>query len=268
MYLIEEEAGITDKIEQSDGIKEGIYTILVKIDDLAKPKATPFDSVQAGGGSHSRVKLPKLTIQPFKGDLTTWITFWDSYKAAIHENSSLSDIDKFNYLCSLLQGPALDAVCGLTLTATNYKEAVSVLERRFGNKQQIISKHMDILLNVEPVTSSYNLRGLRQLYDTVESHVRGLQSLGVSSDSYGSLLSSVLLKKLPQELKLIISRELGSGDWKLDRIMQLLETEVQARERASNNGTAPQPPKKFPKIPSTPTAAALVAGSSDVKPAC
>ena len=72
LYLIEDEAGITDETEQSDGIKEGIYTILVKIDDLAKPKAPPpasstppFDSVRAGGGSHSTVKLPKLTIQPF-----------------------------------------------------------------------------------------------------------------------------------------------------------------------------------------------------------
>ena len=78
------------------------------------------------------------------------------------------------------------------------------------------------------MTLNYNLRGLRQLYDTVESHVRRLQFLGVSSDSYGNL-SSVLFNKFPQELKLIISRELGSGDRKLDRIMQLLETEVQVR---------------------------------------
>lgn len=146
LYLIDEEAGITEEIEQSDGIKEGIYTILVKIDDLSKPKTsptappptsstTPPDSVGAGGGSRSTVKLPRLTIQPFKGDLTTWITFWDSYKAAIHENSSLSEIDKFNYLRSLLQGSALEAVSGLTLTAANYNEAVGILEKRFGNKQ-------------------------------------------------------------------------------------------------------------------------------------
>lgn len=82
------------------------------------------------------VKLPKITIQPFKGDLTAWITFWDSYKAAIHENHSLSEIDKFNYLRSLLQGPALTA---------------AVLEKRFGNKQQIVANHMDMLLNVESV---------------------------------------------------------------------------------------------------------------------
>ena len=169
LSLVEDEAAITDEIEQSDGIKEGIYSVLVRIDDLSKPRSPPptsstppLDSVRTEGTSRSTVKLPKLTIQPFKGDLTTWITFWDSLQGC--KNSSLSDIDKFNYLCSL---PALDAVSGLTLTAANYKEAISVL----GNQQQIVLKHMDLLSNVEPVTSSYNLKGLRQLYDTAESHV-------------------------------------------------------------------------------------------------
>ena len=138
LYLVKEEESVTEEIEQSDGIKEGIYSILVRIDGLSKSKTPPPASptpprdgvrAEAGGTSHGIVKLPKLTIQPFKGDLTTWITFWDSYKAAIHENSSLSDIDKFNYLRSLLQGPALDAMSGLTLTASNYKEAVTVLEK-------------------------------------------------------------------------------------------------------------------------------------------
>ena len=110
----------------------------MKIDGLAKLKSPPSplasstslpDSMGAvGEGSCSMVKLPKLTILSFKGDITTWITFWDSYKAAIHENSSLSDFYKFKYLRSLLQGPAFDSVSGLTLTAANYKVAVSVLE--------------------------------------------------------------------------------------------------------------------------------------------
>ena len=82
---------------------------------------------------------------------------------AIHDNASLLDIDKFNYLRLLLQGSALDALSGLTLTAANYKEAVTVLERRFGNKQQIVAQHMDILLNVDAVTSSHNLKALRHL---------------------------------------------------------------------------------------------------------
>ena len=64
---------------------------------------------------------------------------------------------------------------------------------------------MDILLNVEPVTSSQNVKALRRLYDIVESHIRSLKSVGVASDTYGSLLSPVLLNKLPTELRLIVS---------------------------------------------------------------
>ena len=60
-------------------------------------------------------------------------------------------------------------------------------------------------LKADPVVADSNLRALHRLYDTVESQVRGLRSLGVASESYGSLLSSILLTKLPQELRLIIS---------------------------------------------------------------
>ena len=252
-----------------NSFKEEVYIVMVRIDSHAgaapRGATTPSPTPSSPGGGRSAgdatVKLPKLTMQPFKGDLTTWTTFWDSYKAAIHDNASLSDIDKFNYLRSLLQGPALDAVSGLTLTATNYKEAVSVLEKRFGNKQQIVAKHMDILLNTDPVTSSNNLKGLRQMCDTIESQVRGLNSLGVAADSYGSLLSSVLLNKLPQELRLILSRGVGEDEWKLDRLMALLEEEVQARERATTNSQVmPRKPSK-----GTPTAATLLTGGLETQ---
>ena len=74
--------------------------------------------------------IPKLTIKPFSGNLTTWITFWDSYNSTIHENPDLSDIEKFTYLRSLLTHGAADAISGLTLTASNYKEAVQILSKR------------------------------------------------------------------------------------------------------------------------------------------
>lgn len=106
-------------------------------------------------------------------------------------------------------------------------------------------------MNVDSVTSTYNLKALRQLYDTIESHVRGLKSLGVSADSYGSLLSSVLLNKLPQELRLIVSRKASGDDW--EKLMELLEEE-EARERAAaSHVMSPRKP-----IKSLSTAAALM----------
>lgn len=82
----------------------------------------------------TRSNYPKLTIRPFDGTLTPWTTFWESYKSAIHENPILTDIDKFNYLRSLLERSALDVVASPTMTAANYEEAVQVLQKRYGNK--------------------------------------------------------------------------------------------------------------------------------------
>ena len=178
-----------------------------------------------------RVKLPKLDMKKFDGEVSTWPTFWDAFESSIHKNPKLAPIDKFNYLNSLLMKPALDAISGLSLTASNYEEAIAILKKRFGNKQQIINRHMDILVNVSPVINE-DTRKLRELYDTLESHVRSLKSLGLPSGSYGSLLSSIIMSKLPQELRLIISREIKDQEWQLDTIMRVLESELEARERA------------------------------------
>ena len=124
---------------------------------------------------------------------------------------------------------------------------------------------MDVLLNADLVTSQHNLRGLRHLYDLIEADVRSLKSLGVSFDSYGSLLSSVLLSKLPQELRLIISRKTSEDDWMLTALMEELEREIKARERAVADPVNPSSQvKKHTRDQHT--AAALVSVASN--PSC
>jgi len=63
------------------------------------------------------VKLPKLSLKKFGGDLTKWTTFWDTFESAVHNNPPLKSIDKFNYLNSLLESVASEAISGLTLTS-------------------------------------------------------------------------------------------------------------------------------------------------------
>ena len=82
---------------------------------------------------------------------------------------------------------------------------------------------MDILLNLNAVLLQHNLKGLRHLFDLVESHVRGLKSLGILPEAYGSLLSSVLTNKLPSEFHLIISRDVKDDEWDLSTLMTVME---------------------------------------------
>jgi len=51
----------------------------------------------------AKANLPKLILLRFRGDVTS---FWDSFKSTVHENEAISPINKFNYLNSLLEGPA------------------------------------------------------------------------------------------------------------------------------------------------------------------
>lgn len=75
---------------------------------------------------------------------------------------------------------------------------------------------MDMLLQMEALVSSQNTTALRRLFDNIGCHVRSLKSLGIESDSYGSLLCSVLLNKIPADLQLIVSRKVPEADWNLD----------------------------------------------------
>ena len=101
-----------------------------------------------------RPKLPKLILSKFRGSVTEWTGFWDSFKVAVHENPQLSEVDKYNYLHSLLEGAVAPAIQGLTLTSVNYKSAIDILQEQFGKTQRIITSHMDELLKI-PVCTTY-----------------------------------------------------------------------------------------------------------------
>ena len=173
-----------------------------------------------------------------------WTSFWDSFKSAVHDNSALSEVDKFNYLRSLLERTAYDTIAGLTLSETHYREAIELLQKRFGDKQLIISKHMETLLHMEAVTSDQNLRDLRRLYDHTESHILGLKSLGVEEASYGAMLSPVLLSKLPPDIRLIVSRRTSSTELSIDDLLKTFQEELFARERAAGPHQSNTPPRR------------------------
>lgn len=113
-------------------------------------------------------------------------------------------------------------------------------------------------MTVEAVTSEQNLKGFRRLYDEVESYMRILRALGVASESYGALLSSVLLKKLPPELCLIVSRKVSDSELDMDSLLKIVEEKLIARQRTLNPISASL---RRPQDKSRSTAATLFSGT-------
>lgn len=79
-----------------------------------------------------------------------------------------------------------------------------MLQERFGRKQLLTYAHMESLSKLN--TSSMDVQQLQKFYDDCESNIRALETLGVQTDCYGSLLIPILLKKLPQDLRCITFR--------------------------------------------------------------
>ena len=105
------------------------------------------------------MKLPNLRLGNFSGNPIASNTLWDSFKSAVHNNSKLTPVDKFTYLKSLLAGTAANTVAGLTRTSENYKKAVEMLKDRFGNRQIIITSHLENLTKIPKVESVSDVKG-------------------------------------------------------------------------------------------------------------
>ncbi|XP_033745622.1 uncharacterized protein LOC117331136 [Pecten maximus] len=188
----------------------------------SNPYQSSFSSSSTSSSQYH--KLPKLSLPTFDGNLLNWQSFWDSFFRAIHNNSILSDVQKFNYLRSQLHGEAVQSISGLQVTEANYALAVAILKKRFGQQHKIINAYMQGLINIQ--APSNNLHSIKLFYDIMESHIRGLDSMGHYQNSYGSLLIPILINKLPRFVRQNMTREHGNDDWDLPSIRIGLQREI------------------------------------------
>ncbi|XP_042147397.1 uncharacterized protein LOC120838395 [Ixodes scapularis] len=159
-----------------------------------------------------KVRLPKLELIKFNGHLKNWLPFWNQFDAAIHQKPDLTPCDKFNYLNAALTGDGAAAIDGLQPTAGCYADAIDLLQRRFGNQEALIQDHMESLVDIQRVPPQRNVKILRRLYDSLQARVRGLKALGVSEESYCSMLYPVLLRALPREMTIEYHRKTLQGE--------------------------------------------------------
>ena len=102
---------------------------------------------------------------------------------------------------------------------------MTILNNRYGNEQVQINAHMDTLMKLEKIKSMNNVKQLRKLYNDVENCVRNLKTLKYDSDKLG-LLIPILNDRLPEELRMVISRKFGSSIWTVDLMLEYLNEEL------------------------------------------
>ena len=94
---------------------------------------------------------------------------------------------------------------GSTLIEANFDSAVALLKERIGNRQIIISIHMDELMKLPDCNLDWPSSSLRNIYDNINVHTQGLCTLSVDLDHYGTLLIPLIMPTLPNEVHLTIN---------------------------------------------------------------
>lgn len=144
----------------------------------------------------NKVKLPKIEIPSFDGNFKNWQTFIDMYDSLIHNNSSLSNIEKFNYLISYLKGTPLNLVKCTPLSGQNYLVAYNTLKTRYDNKRLISMSHWQALKLTKRLQSSENSSAIRLLTDTFNENISALEIIGYPVEQWDFIIFNMLIDKL------------------------------------------------------------------------
>ena len=130
----------------------------------------------------------------------------ETFEATVDANKIISNIEKFTYLKSYLDGNAQQTIEGIYLTS-DYNKAWKLLEEIYGSPKLVMSSQINNLIKLVKVTGS-NVRELRCFFDKIESNVRALSGLAPIISVRN--LNQSCWKKVPKVIRYQISQLLGT----------------------------------------------------------
>ncbi|UYV78560.1 hypothetical protein LAZ67_16002002 [Cordylochernes scorpioides] len=181
--------------------------------------------------SRRRVLLPKRTLPEFGGDVREWITFWSRFED-IHNDEDLSDSDKYQYLvdCMLENSEAQQLVLSYPVSGKNYASVIKDLKERFGRDNMLIKVYVRDLLWLVIRSAQERKVNFKDLVTKLNSQIRHLSMLGVTTEKCADILYPVVESCLPEDV--LISWQRSSESEDLESLMKILRREVnQTKDR-------------------------------------
>ncbi|GBM52642.1 hypothetical protein AVEN_43855-1 [Araneus ventricosus] len=186
-----------------------------------------------------KFKLPKIELKKFDGDAKNYLTFWSQFRK-IHEDSSIPNEDKFQYLLQAVvpNSKAARVVESFPTTADNYQKAISQLQERFGRNDLLVQIYVRDLLTMvmKNAATGRSKTDLPALYDELEAKIRALESLGRTQEKYGDFLSPLVESCLPEEVLVAWERSRNHSFTEtkesrtLEQLMNFLRQKVKGAE--------------------------------------
>ena len=125
---------ITHEIDEGDDLFASHSSTEIELSRLATKikrslAGTPgMTTMMTGSSDTYGVRLPKLEVQTFDGNIIQWKQFWEKFSKSLHDRASPSNVERIVYLQHVLKdGSAKNAIEGLSHSGENYVEAVKCI---------------------------------------------------------------------------------------------------------------------------------------------
>ncbi len=232
------EAEMVDCIDSAADFRDSKLSVLLQGRKLLLDNEDNVSSASRSNVSEVplNVHLPKLDIGKFSGDIIEWTPFWEKFSALIGDKP-IPTVSKFSYLLSALEGEAKGVIQGLSVTESNYSVACQLLQDRFGRTEQIRFAHIQALLNFAPMPRGQKGSRVSSLWtwkDTLLSHIRSLEGLGIKGEMYGIFLTPIILSRLPHDMRMEWAREGEGKEADLEFLLESLTKEIRRLERSES----------------------------------
>jgi len=141
-----------------------------------------------------------MEIARFHGSYSEWPDFLATFTAIIRNDDGLSDIEKLQYFRSSLGGVAPETIRSIEPSNANYKKAMNLLVNRFDNKVLHSQAHVQAIFGLKGVEMGSS-KGLRELSDCMNLHVRAIRTLANRQKIWDGLLIHIVTRKLDQRTR-------------------------------------------------------------------
>lgn len=200
----DEETSIADLNSRVDElvleIRSILRPILPNVQSSNAVESAPIEHNNTQAVRTSNVRLPKINLKTFNGDLTQWISFHNLFETTVHSNNSLTNIEKFQFLISSLQDEPFNLVKSLPLTNQNYIVAYETLVQRYHNPRLLQSLHINEIINI-PSCNETNVTDLRNFISKFNEHSSALISLNINIENDNPVLVTLLMRKFSIQLR-------------------------------------------------------------------
>ena len=118
---------VDDAFKVEDEVRKNFETTLYHVKSVYHKIFVSSSTASTEASTSAKIKLPKIELPTFSGDIITFTPYIEMYQSLIHRSAELTNIEKFNYLLASLKGEALAFIQHIPVTSDNYTVAYNAL---------------------------------------------------------------------------------------------------------------------------------------------